>query len=250
MVRGGPRGDDALSTFLAWIVLARTPAFVPGLTIFVVVAGVVLAVIVALPAGRVPRPTAIAAMCLAVAALSLGPAAYALDTVGTAYTGGTVSAGPASDSDGSVAVNGVGQPDRRLAPATLDYLVANRGVARWVVAVATADIAGPIELTTGLPVMAMGGFAGDDEALTLVELQGFLKRGELRYVLPGVAVDPDDATIAGWVTTACAPVTGTATTGLYDCASRPGLTRRCGDRRRAATTSSAGRWTTHTPQEY
>jgi hypothetical protein len=65
------------------------------------------------------------------------------------------------------------------------YLAANRGNATWIVAVATADEAGSIELATGLPVMAMGGFSGTDPAPTLAQLQSMVASGQIRFVLVG-----------------------------------------------------------------
>lgn len=43
--------------------------------------------------------------------------------------------------------------------------------ATWIVAVSGAQSAASIELATGAPVMAMGGFSGTDAAPTLDQLQ-------------------------------------------------------------------------------
>jgi len=69
--------------------------------------------------------------------------------------------------------------------ALVTYLTANRGDATWIVATTSAQNAGTIELASGEPVMAMGGFMGSDPAPTLAQLQTYVKSGHLRYVLVG-----------------------------------------------------------------
>jgi hypothetical protein len=72
-----------------------------------------------------------------------------------------------------------------VSSALTDYLVANRGTATWIVAVTSANQAGSIELATGLPVVAMGGFTGSDPAPTLSQLQSMVASGQLRFVIIG-----------------------------------------------------------------
>jgi len=67
--------------------------------------------------------------------------------------------------------------------ALADYLVANQGTATWIVAVNGAQEAAQLELQTGLPVMAMGGWSGSDNALTLDQLKADIADGSLRYVI-------------------------------------------------------------------
>jgi 4-amino-4-deoxy-L-arabinose transferase-like glycosyltransferase len=98
----------------------------------------------------------------------------------------------------------------------LDYLVANRGDATWLLAVPSANIAGPIQLATGVPVMAMGGFSGADPAPTLEQLQGYLRSGDLRFVMTGGFAGPGpggargssdvSSAIAEWVAATCVPM--------------------------------------------
>ena len=141
-----------------------------------------------------------------------------------------------------------------LASDLIDYLVAERGSATWLVAVLSANLAGPIQLQTGIPVMAMGGFSGGDPAPTLEQLKGYVHSGELRFVMSsgrlGSFSGPAGARgssatsqeIADWVARACTPVqvagpggtgaagdgTGLAAAEVYDCAgaaSEDGATR-------------------------
>jgi hypothetical protein len=113
-----------------------------------------------------------------------------------------------------------------LDSATLDYLVANQGAARWIVAVSGANSAGQIELATGKPVMAMGGFTGSDDTPTLDQLKAYVASGELRFVsVGGGGGGPSGGSsgVSTWVTSACTAVDlGDGTTSLYDCAGATG----------------------------
>ncbi len=50
-------------------------------------------------------------------------------------------------------------------------------------AVSGSSQAAQVQLATGLPVMAMGGFTGSDDVPTLEQLQAYVASGQLRYVL-------------------------------------------------------------------
>jgi len=78
----------------AWVLLGRTPDFVPWLRWVIVAIGLVGAALLLLP-GR-GRVVAAAALAAAVASALLGPAAYAVDTVTTASKGSIPLAGPAT----------------------------------------------------------------------------------------------------------------------------------------------------------
>ncbi len=249
----------------AWALLERTPDFAPGLGIAVVAITFATAVVVAVPATRLPaggRRIAAGAVTLALVALLAGPAAFAVATMATAHSGGTPAAGPSSGANIGGAPVGSGRPtafnpggtadgtppgagaspvdgtgagpaasggtvggmDGGSVDATLTaYLVEHAGTARWIVAVSGSGSAATIQLATGLPVMAMGGFNGSDAAPTAEQLQAYVASGELRYVLlgsgggggPGGASTGDRDT---WVTSACTAVdTGASSGTLYDC---------------------------------
>ncbi|HEX7472591.1 MAG TPA: glycosyltransferase family 39 protein, partial [Candidatus Limnocylindrales bacterium] len=84
------------SAVLAWWLLDRTPDFAPGLGIVILFVGALVAVIVAVPAAPHRHRTQLAAAGLGIAILLAGPAAYAFDTMTTAYGGGDPKAGPAT----------------------------------------------------------------------------------------------------------------------------------------------------------
>lgn len=243
----------AVTALVAAALLARTPDFVPWLGPVVAVGGAVLGVLLALPAGRVPSRPAAVALGLAVVVALAGPASYALATMDRAIVGGDPQVGPVAASDlfagrpgdGGSQPGGLpgglpgGQPGDGAGPVSselISYLVANRGTATWLVAVPSANVAGPIQLATGVAVMAMGGFSGGDPAPTPEQLQGYVRSGALRFVLlgggrggfPGGPVGSSATLeeVSSWVAEACTPVrvggassgvTGLAT-GLYDCA--------------------------------
>jgi hypothetical protein len=110
--------------------------------------------------------------------------------------------------------------------AEIDWLVAQRGSATWIAAAASAGQAGPIIIATGLPVIALGGFNGDDPAIDVAGFRTLIAAGKVRYVLAG------DGGLGGgraggggpgggnavvqWAAGACSPVDGFS--GLYDCA--------------------------------
>lgn len=120
---------------------------------------------------------------------------------------------------------GPGERGAGVDTAMIDYLLANRGDARWLVATVGSLPAAPIILATGgEPVMAMGGFNGNDPAPTTTQFQAYVASVELRFVLAGEGGrSPGPSSVISWVTTHCAPVDpadygGTATQqALYDC---------------------------------
>jgi hypothetical protein len=162
--------------------------------------------------------------------------------MGRAISGGDPSPGPATAGFGRFGGFGpaggfAGDPGGTTS-GLVSWLVAHRGDATWLVAVSSASQAGPIQLASGVPVMAMGGFMGSDPAPTLKQLQDDVRDGSLRYVLLGgpggvggsagpggffggdgrgnVAVER-----SAWVAEACTPL-GDVFDGLYDCAGAAG----------------------------
>lgn len=98
--------------------------------------------------------------------------------------------------------------------ALIDYLKANQGQTKFLVATTSANQAAPIILETGLPVMAIGGFSGSDPILTQERLAELVQNGTVRFFLlqgggaggfgpPGRAGQQN---AIGWVTTSCSVV--------------------------------------------
>jgi len=164
--------------------------------------------------------------------------------MGTALAGGDPSAGPVvTGSFGGP--GGAGRPGGlpdgggpggfgggAADTAVVDYLVANRGDATWLVAVSGSGSAAPIQLASGLPVLAMGGFNGGDDAPTLEAFTAYVTSGELRFVLVGgngpggggFGGSGGSSQVSSWVGANCAAVDAGAGNGaaLYDCAAAAG----------------------------
>ena len=103
----------------------------------------------------------------------------------------------------------------------IEYLTANRGDARYLAATLNANTAAPLILATGQPVMALGGFSGNDPILTDTELAETIAAGAVRFFLlpvapaaPGQTAGRGQAAGQGelrlWVNEHCAPVPAAA----------------------------------------
>jgi 4-amino-4-deoxy-L-arabinose transferase-like glycosyltransferase len=184
---------------LSFVILGRTPSFVPWLRWAVLIAGALAAVAVVFMrlGGRLPRRVAFA-LALAGSAIALlgGPAAYSIATVGQGQTGSNPTAGPASVAGGGFGgfaarglsgdeTTGRGSSGDVASPALVKYLVSHRDGAVYLVAANGSQTAGPIALTTRDPVITMGGFMGADPSPTVAQLQSLIRSGKLRYVLLG-----------------------------------------------------------------
>ncbi|MHB8400089.1 MAG: mannosyltransferase YkcB-related protein, partial [Candidatus Limnocylindrales bacterium] len=176
-----------VSAVWASLLLGRTFGSAPGLGIVILVVAGLVAVIVAVPASAARRQTQLVAAGLGLAVLLAGPASYTIATVATAYSGGDPRSGPATADGGfggPTRVGGsVGAASYGTASALVTYLLANRGSATWIVATTSTDAAATLELASGAPVMAMGGFSGTDPAPTLAAFKALVVSGQVRYVL-------------------------------------------------------------------
>jgi 4-amino-4-deoxy-L-arabinose transferase-like glycosyltransferase len=232
------------SAGIAWMLLERTPDFAPGLGLVILAVTLIVLPILALRPRADRARAQLVAVILGIAVLLAGPAAYAVDTMASAHSGGDASAGPTAASTdggrgfggptgqaptgmtGGPGVNAVGGfgggMGVSLDTATIEYLVANQGSAKWIVAVSGASTASEIELSSGKAVMAMGGFTGSDNAPTLERLQALIASGDLRFVSVGgggSGGQGGSSSISTWVTSACTVVSVSgSTSSVYDCA--------------------------------
>ncbi|WP_433224613.1 glycosyltransferase family 39 protein [Microtetraspora malaysiensis] len=100
-----------------------------------------------------------------------------------------------------------GGPGGRVDEAMTAYLERNQGGATWLVAVASAQSASSLILSTGRPVIAMGGFTGGDPAMTVAELKEYAADGRLKYVLlGGEGPRGGSSEVTAWVTANGTPV--------------------------------------------
>ncbi len=120
--------------------------------------------------------------------------------------------------------------------ALMSYLEAHQGTTKYLVAVPGSQTADAIILATNKPVMALGGFNGGDQILTVSQLQALIANGTVRYFLMGSGGGPGggSSSLTSWITSNCSAVSwqsssSTADSGggfggignaqLYDCAS-------------------------------
>lgn len=68
-------------------------------------------------------------------------------------------------------------------PHFMRYLAAHRGAAPFELATVNTDAAEPVILASGAPVIAMGGFTGDEHILTVDDLAYMVSQGTVSYFL-------------------------------------------------------------------
>jgi len=161
------------------------------------VGGLVLISVVAMISARRRQlgsdPIAVARQALAVGvgvgALLIAPTIWAGLPVVQNSTSQLPSAGPALGRD--VGRNFAGGPQEAafaregsgVDTKLVDYLKANQGDARYLVATTNSMSADPVILATNQPVMALGGFMGADPILTTSKLATDVAAGTVRFFL-------------------------------------------------------------------
>jgi 4-amino-4-deoxy-L-arabinose transferase-like glycosyltransferase len=105
-------------------------------------------------------------------------------SAGTGFpqAGGTGVPGGAGGAGGARPGGPAGLGGNTQVSAALSRLLV-RGAAgyRWAAATVGAESAAPLQLASGEPVMAIGGFNGTDDAPTLAEFEHMVAAGEIRY---------------------------------------------------------------------
>ena len=116
------------------------------------------------------------AIITSVAACMTAPVVYTLSTVNVTHTGSIPTAGPSS-----TAMQGSNNEKSQADSALVQYLLRNQNGATWLMAVDSANESAAIQLTSGQPVMAIGGFNGSDTPLTLEQFKQLVADGKLKY---------------------------------------------------------------------
>jgi 4-amino-4-deoxy-L-arabinose transferase-like glycosyltransferase len=203
--------------------LGRTPHYDSGLAAAIVATGIVAAIGLWTTLARLVRGIWLAVASAVVAAVSTlaGPSAYALSSASRSITGSNPTAGPQSTAGASVglpggvnassvrrfarshgfdlpgnfefperlgrfsgAATGAAGGDASVSLGLTQFLEAHRGHATFLVASDTAT-AESLIISTGQPVMDMGGFTGTDPHPTLAEFKHLVATGQVHYVLVG-----------------------------------------------------------------
>jgi 4-amino-4-deoxy-L-arabinose transferase-like glycosyltransferase len=114
---------------------------------------------------------------------------------GRAATGGGAGAGGNGGAGG-----GTDQVDTAL----VRYLEAHQGATRYLVATASSQGASSLIIATGKPVMALGGFSGNDAILTTAQLAKLVAGGTVHYFLVqsgGMGGNGGNSALMQWVQT-------------------------------------------------
>jgi len=116
------------------------------------------------------------ALATAAIAIALGPVSYSVTTVAVAHTGSIPTAGP-----NATAMAGSNNESSTISTALKEYLLQHQGAATWIVAVNSANQSAPIQIATGQPVMAIGGFNGGDNTISLDDFKQLVREGKVKY---------------------------------------------------------------------
>ena len=182
-----------------WLLLGRTPDFLPWLRWALLAGGGVAALVLLL--GAATSRLATAAALAAILAAMAGPAAYAAATALTTHAGAIPMAGPpvagaaaahpvAGGHDGGFpGASGGGAPVGSLDTNTktdpaLVALLRSAGT-RWSAATVGSHTGALLQLDSGTAVISIGGFSGGDPAPTLAEFQAMVAAGQVRYFVSG-----------------------------------------------------------------
>lgn len=188
----------------------------PIMALFMIGAGLVL-----VSAGAARPRMAAAGFAGVAAALLLVPGiwsglttlhASANSSLPSAY-GGRSSGPPSALTAPGSRVGGAGPVAKSLSRAglqinqkLLDYLEPRTQDTLYLMAVPSSMQGADYVITTGRPVLYMGGFKGDDPVVAGDDLARLVAENELRYIYWGGGGSKPD--VSAWVTGHCAPVTG------------------------------------------
>ena len=212
-------GVVILTAVWSYALLDRSPDWLPVLRPLVLLGGFLAAVGFLLPFSGLPiaRRATVGAAGLAVVTGLAGPAAYAVDTASTAHTGSIPSAGPAVAGGfgpggggpgggrqrfgqalslrrgltGRGGVQGFGGPRPGGLGGLLDTSTPDSALVQllqgtdttWAAAAIGSNSAAGVQLASGRPIMAIGGFNGSDPSPTLAEFQADVAAGKIHYFL-------------------------------------------------------------------
>ncbi len=192
--RQAPRSRIVLAVCIAgsaawaFAILGRNP-LIAGLDWIVLILGVGSALAIAFPPRG--RRASLVALSIAVASLSLGQVVYSIQTTTVRHTGSNPVAGAAASDRVS---------PNAISSAAGAALGAGGEGYRWVAAALGSTRAAEIQLATGRPVIALGGYKRTDPSLTLEQFQALVAARQVRYFIAGsTGGSTESARIAQWV---------------------------------------------------
>jgi 4-amino-4-deoxy-L-arabinose transferase-like glycosyltransferase len=123
---------------------------------------------------------ALAAISVGLVSLLLAPSVWAASTIWYGAETRSPTAGPQT---GPSEMSGRFGSDGSEVDRLVDYLEANQGDAKYLVAAIDSGVASPIILNTDEPVIAFGGFEGRDPVFSIERLAGLVKQGSVRFFM-------------------------------------------------------------------
>jgi len=115
------------------------------------------------------------------AAPGFGQNGFGQRPFGRPFGGGRGTGGPGGGGGGIGGLLDTGQANPELVAA----LQTNASAYRWVAATTGSNNAAGLQLSSGKPVMAIGGFNGSDPSPTLAEFQAYVAKGQIHYYVGG-----------------------------------------------------------------
>ena len=169
-------------------------AWVIELAVLLALAGLILA------ACRPVTVRPVALICLTLS-LALSPLAWSMVSVTDPLPDSNLPhAGPGDIKNRNAVREGDPNP---FQAAVLQVTLANTDPDAYLLAGLSANQTAPYILATGRPVLALGGFSGNDDIFTLEELTARFAGGDLRYVLMSQELAKQNAEFARWVKNTC-----------------------------------------------
>jgi 4-amino-4-deoxy-L-arabinose transferase-like glycosyltransferase len=177
----------AITGVWAFILLDRTPDFLPALRWIVLAGSVIVAAVLVVGAHRLGRATVVLVTAAALFGLA-APTAFAIYNVAHEHSGPGTMSGPSRDAGfagpgfGSGGPGGRGPGEAEADNAALAQLL--EGVdSRWAAASIGSMGASGLELKTGKSILAIGGFTGSDNSPTLAQFQAYVADHQVRYFI-------------------------------------------------------------------
>lgn len=147
-----------------------------------------------------------AAICFA--GLLIAPAVWtSYSAFGNSFNSQIPTAGPSAGSsssqhfsnNGKSGVTSSGSKQSSSSEKLISFLEKNNTGEKYLIAVPSASEAEPIILATGKPVMAVGGFNGGANTLTVAKLKQMVKNGEVKYFLVSGRGGSSSNEVTSWV---------------------------------------------------
>jgi 4-amino-4-deoxy-L-arabinose transferase-like glycosyltransferase len=181
----------AVTAVWSVILLQRTDSWLPWLRWTILVAGVVVATVLALGT-RLGRGVAALAVVVALA----GTGAYSVATAAQTHAGSIPVSGPVASGQG---MGGGMQQGGTSSSALADLL--SDATTEWAAATTGGTTAADLELASGRSVIAIGGWNGGDPSPTLAEFKSYVEEGRISYYVTGGGMGGPggNSEIAQWV---------------------------------------------------